>query len=486
MLFLALGGDLLFVYLGWEGVGVCSYFLIGFWFKDPANGLAARKAFIVTRVGDTLLLIGLFLLFRECGTLDIASILAQVSTWPAGDGTATLIALLLLGGAVGKSAQLPLQTWLPDAMAGPTPVSALIHAATMVTAGVYLVARMHPLFEVSGVALEWVGAIGAVTLLLAGFAALVQTDIKRILAYSTMSQIGYMFLAEGAGAYQAAMFHLMTHAFFKALLFLSAGSVILALHHEQDIFRMGGLRSRMPFVFACMLIGTLALTAFPLTSGYFSKEEILHQALAGGHVGLYWAGVAGAFLTALYSFRLIFVVFFGAARGDAAAASHTPAGAPVSHHAPLALLLLLSLVGGFIHLPLAGALPAGAEAEGLGFLAQLPVVVSLVGIALAWVLFARAPQIPAGLAASPATAWIGRWWQAAWGFDWLYDRVFVRPFCWLAELNRNDVADRLTALVGVGADRLGALVAVTQNGRTRYYAAVAGLGVCVLIAVVAL
>ncbi len=225
------------------------------------------------------MIIGLFVLYRAFGTLNIDAILtAAPQAWAVGDPLATLACLLLLGGAVGKSAQLPLQTWLPDAMAGPTPVSALIHAATMVTAGVYLIARMEPLFALSPFALACVGAIGAITLLLAGFTALMQTDIKKILAYSTMSQIGYMFLAEGVGAYDSAMFHLMTHAFFKALLFLSAGSVILAMHHEQDIFKMGGLRTRLPFAFASMLIGTLALTAFPFTSGYYSKDEILHQA----------------------------------------------------------------------------------------------------------------------------------------------------------------------------------------------------------------
>jgi NADH-quinone oxidoreductase subunit L len=243
MIFLVLGDNLLFLYFGWEGVGLCSYLLIGFWYKDPANGAAARKAFIVTRIGDTFMAIGLFILFHELGTLNIQELLVKApQQWAVGSEMATIAALLLLGGAVGKSAQLPLQTWLPDAMAGPTPVSALIHAATMVTAGVYLIARTHVLFELSPFALQMVGWVGAVTLLLAGFTALTQTDIKRVLAYSTMSQIGYMFLALGAGAWSAGIFHLMTHAFFKALLFLSAGSVILAMHHEQDMFRMGGLR----------------------------------------------------------------------------------------------------------------------------------------------------------------------------------------------------------------------------------------------------
>src|SRR5580692_1497776 len=246
MLFLVLGDNLLFLFFGWEGVGLCSYLLIGFWYKDPANGTAARKAFIVTRVGNALFAIGLFWLFRDLGTLDIQqSVLLAHRYFAPGGPEITAITLLLLGGAVGKSAQLPLQTWLPDAMAGPTPVSALIHAATMVTAGVYLIARAHGLFELAPTSLEAVGVVGAATLLLASCAALVQTDIKRILAYSTMSQIGYMFLALGSAAWGASIFHLMTHAFFKALLFMTAGAVILACHHEQDIFKMGGLRKRL-------------------------------------------------------------------------------------------------------------------------------------------------------------------------------------------------------------------------------------------------
>ena len=244
MLTLVLADNLVLLYLGWEGVGLCSFLLIGFWYSNPANGRAARKAFIVTRIGDTAMAIGLFLLFTNLGTLNIRELMqAAQTTWPAGSDTAVLAAALLLGGALGKSAQLPLQTWLPDAMAGPTPVSALIHAATMVTAGVYLIARTHVLFELAPVVQHAVAVIGAATLLVAGSSALVQRDIKRVLAYSTISQIGYMFLALGVGAWSAAMFHFMTHAFFKALLFLGAGVVILAQHHEHDMFKMGGSRT---------------------------------------------------------------------------------------------------------------------------------------------------------------------------------------------------------------------------------------------------
>ena len=318
MVTLLLADNLLLLYLGWEGVGLCSYLLIGFWYQDPVNGRAGRKAFIVTRVGDTAMAIGLFLLFHSLGTLRIQDLMhaAQVQ-WSTGSAYAIAAAALLLGGAVGKSAQLPLQTWLPDAMAGPTPTSALIHAATMVTAGVYLIARTHVLFELAPPVQFAVAVIGAATLLMAGFSALTQDDIKRVLAYSTVSQIGYMFLALGVGAWGAAIFHFMTHAFFKALLFLAAGIIIEALHHEHNIFRMGGLRKELPVAFWTFLIAGCSLAGLPLiTAGYYSKDLILWSAgssAAGGTV-LWAAGIAGVVLTSLYTFRLIFLVFFGPVR----------------------------------------------------------------------------------------------------------------------------------------------------------------------------
>ena len=276
MLVLVLADNLVLLYLGWEGVGLGSYLLIGFWYEDPNNGYAARKAFVMTRVGDTSIALGLFLLFTQLHTLEIQSLmLSATSQWDTGTLLPVAAAALLLGGAVGKSAQLPLQTWLPDAMAGPTPVSALIHAATMVTAGVYLIARTHVLFTLAPPVQFAVSLIGTVTLLIAGCSALAQTDIKRILAYSTISQIGYMFLALGVGAWSAAIFHLLTHAFFKALLFLAAGAVIYCFHHEHNIFKMGGLRKAMPVAFWSFLIGSAALAALPFTSGYYSKHEIL-------------------------------------------------------------------------------------------------------------------------------------------------------------------------------------------------------------------
>ena len=320
MLTLLLANNLLLLYLGWEGVGLCSYLLIGFWYRDPANGAAGRKAFVVTRIGDTAMVIGLFLLFHDLGTLQIQELMQRASqNWHIGSPAAVAAALLLLGGAVGKSAQLPLQTWLPDAMAGPTPVSALIHAATMVTAGVYLIARTHVLYSLAPAAQFAVALVGAATLLIAGFSALTQWDLKRVLAYSTMSQIGYMFLALGVGAWPAAIFHFMTHAFFKALLFLAAGIVIDALHDEHNIFRMGGLRTRLPVAFWTFVIAGCSLAGLPLiTAGAFSKDWIIWGAWSGpnGSAGLWIVALAGVMLTSLYTFRMIFLVFFGEAPSE--------------------------------------------------------------------------------------------------------------------------------------------------------------------------
>jgi NADH-quinone oxidoreductase subunit L len=287
MCVLVLADNLLLLYLGWEGVGLCSYLLIGFWYRDPVNGIAAQKAFIVTRVGDVAMLIGLFVLFTSLGTLDIQTLMQRASTqWSGGSPLAVAAAALLLVGAVGKSAQLPLQTWLPDAMAGPTPVSALIHAATMVTAGVYLIARTHVLYTLAPPVQLAVAVVGALTLLLGGFSALAQNDLKRVLAYSTISQIGYMFLALGVGAWSAAIFHLMAHAFFKALLFLSAGVVIMALNEEHDIHKMGGLRKKLPAAFWTFLIGSASLAALPLiTAGFFSKDLILWRSWSSAQGG---------------------------------------------------------------------------------------------------------------------------------------------------------------------------------------------------------
>ena len=349
MVTLLLGNNLLLLFLGWEGVGLCSYLLIGFWYTDPVNGLAARKAFIVTRVGDTALIVGLFLLFTHLHTLDIQELMRRESQqWTGGTTLAVAVGLLLLGGAVGKSAQLPLQTWLPDAMAGPTPTSALIHAATMVTAGVYLIARLHVLYSLAPVAQEAVAIVGIATLILAGLSALTQWDIKRVLAYSTISQIGYMFLALGVGAWSAALFHFMTHAFFKALLFLSAGIVTNALHNEHNMFKMGGLRKELPVAFWTFLIGGCSLAGLPLiTAGFYSKGLIIWEAraAASGSTALWVLSIVGVLLTSLYTFRLIFLVFFGDAKSRV---SQKPGYAM---KVPVIVLSVLSVLGGFVDTP---------------------------------------------------------------------------------------------------------------------------------------
>jgi NADH-quinone oxidoreductase subunit L len=487
MIFLVLGDNLLFLYFGWEGVGLCSYLLIGFWYKDPANGAAARKAFVVTRVGDTFMAIGLFILFHELGTLNIQELLVKApQQWQVGSEMATIAALLLLGGAVGKSAQLPLQTWLPDAMAGPTPVSALIHAATMVTAGVYLIARTHVLFELSPFALDMVGWVGAITLLLAGFTALTQTDIKRVLAYSTMSQIGYMFLALGAGAWSAGIFHLMTHAFFKALLFLSAGSVILAMHHEQDMFKMGGLRHGIPFVFWVFVIGCLGLVAFPLTSGFFSKDEILWQAYASGHKDLYYAGLLGAFMTAIYTGRMVFVTFFGKPRSEAA--EHPHAGHGFAHSLPLAVLAVFAVLGGWIHLPLESVLPQKQfdDVSAKHTIEAISIAVSLGGLAIAAWLFLKAPGVVAAVAQNPVGSGLRRYWFAAWGFDWLYDRLFVAPYLWFTRVNAKDAADVAIGLIPTTLRAMHGSLARTQNGQIRWYAMGVAAGAVIVVGTVLL
>jgi NADH-quinone oxidoreductase subunit L len=487
MLALVLADNLLFLYLGWEGVGLCSYLLIGFWYRDPANGLAARKAFVVTRVGDVAMAIGLFLLFTQLGTLEIQPLMQRAGeAWPVGSTMAVAAAALLLGGAVGKSAQLPLQTWLPDAMAGPTPVSALIHAATMVTAGVYLIARTHVLFALAPAVQTLVAVVGALTLLLAAASALTQHDIKRVLAYSTMSQIGYMFLALGVGAWSAAMFHFMTHAFFKALLFLAAGVVILNLHHEHDIFKMGGLREQLPLTFWTFLVGAAALAALPLiTSGFYSKELILTGAWTLGGFWPWAAGLLGALLTAIYTFRLVFIVFFGEAR------DHAEGRLDYGLGLPLVVLAALSVVGAMFDVPelLAPVLPRIETVHGAGALVLevIAAAVSLLGVYIAYVLFLREPARLRALAArfpwSPALA---RFWHGGWGFDWLYDRVFVRPFLWFARTNRDDAVDLIytaTALL----NRFSHLVlSQTQTGHVRWYAAGIAAGSVISLAILVL
>lgn len=490
MLILVLADNLLLLYLGWEGVGLCSYLLIGFWYKEPENGYAARKAFIVTRIGDTAMILGLFLLFVSFGTLDIQDLMKQVSSkWITGSPLAIISAALLLGGALGKSAQLPLQTWLPDAMAGPSPVSALIHAATMVTAGVYLITRTHVLFALAPVVMTAVAVLGAVTLLVAGFSALGQTDLKRVLAYSTISQIGYMFLAMGIGAWSAGIFHFMIHAFFKALLFLSAGAVIHLLHNEHDMFKMGGLRKRMPVIFITFLIGGASLSALPLvTAGFYSKDQILWFGWAS-ETSSHWlwlAGIAGAFLTSLYTFRMIFITFFGETKTEP---DHKPGSLMT---VPLIVLAALSVIGGFIEMPenmgpvhlfsklFDGVLPVASLSQGGNtelIFQILSAVVSLGGIWLAYRLYFKKSSFADWFKDSH----LSEFFCSGLGFDKVYDILFVKPTIWLSEIDKKDFIDSIYTFIAKGTEFSGSILSRTQNGRLRWYVLALTFGIVVLL-----
>lgn len=490
MLTLLLANNLPLLYLGWEGVGLCSYLLIGFWYKDPANGRAGRKAFIVTRIGDTAMVIGLFLLFHDLGTLQIQELMQRAPQhWQVGSSAAIAAALLLLGGAVGKSAQLPLQTWLPDAMAGPTPVSALIHAATMVTAGVYFIARMHVLYSLAPLAQTAVAVIGAATLLIAGFSALTQWDIKRVLAYSTMSQIGYMFLALGVGAWPAAIFHFMTHAFFKALLFLVAGIIINAVHDEHNIFRMGGLRTRLPFAFWTFLIAGCSLAGLPLiTAGAFSKDWIIWGALssANGSPEFWIVALVGVLLTSLYTFRVIFLVFFGEAHSEV---TKRPGYAMLI---PCFVLAFLSMVGGYLKIPFARFLETvlpwteGAHLAPVTELVSegITALVFALGVYLAYIFFLHKRSYATALASSTAGAALHRFWFSDWGMDWLYERLFVVPLVWFARVDKGDFIDGFYTGVAWLNEFAWRVLRRTETGRLRWYAAGIAAGAVVFVAVV--
>lgn len=494
MLLLVLGDNLALLFLGWEGVGLCSYLLIGYYYQNPANGFAAIKAFTVTRVGDVFLLIALFLIYQQFGTLNIAEVVAAAPTVMTQSSSLTIwTALMLFLGAAGKSAQIPLQTWLADAMAGPTPVSALIHAATMVTAGVYLCCRMYTVFEMAPEVMMFISITGAVTLLVAGFAALVQTDIKRILAYSTMSQLGYMFMAVGAEAYQAGLFHMLTHAFFKALLFLSSGAVILAYHHEQNIFKMGGLFYKNKFLFACFAIGGGALAAIPyFTVGFFSKDAILGAVWVQGesiavYNSLYWVGVAGAFLTSIYTFRLIWVVFFGK--------ENTPYHAikGITFWGPLAILAVLStFVGAALKAPVESILNAAkipafvipeALEHGMHSAEWTAVGIALVGLVIGVVLFAFAYRSVKGFAKTSLGAGLANICRNALGFDALYDIVFVKPYLLIAKILGRDPIDRLWLVLPALVKGGHSFTSSRQTGSLRDYASSMALGIFGLLMV---
>ena len=491
MLLLVEGANLVLLLAGWGLVGLASYLLIGFHHDRPSAIAAAKKAFVMNAVGDAAMVLAIFLLFWQTGVVDFAGVFERVDELPT--TVVTLAALGLLGGAVAKSAQLPLQTWLPDAMEGPTPVSALIHAATMVTAGVYLLVRLHPIYEAAEFVQQFAAGIGAVTLLVAGLIALVQTDIKRVIAYSTMSQIGYMFLGAGIAAYGNAMFHLMTHAFFKALLFLAAGIVIHALAGEQDIRKMGGLRDALPRTYWFMLIGSLALAGIFPFAGFWSKDSILASALATGGYGLvlFVAGLIGAFLTGLYTFRMIFLVW----RGDRSPyvrehlhdTSHGEA--PFSMYAAVAALAVLSVVGGWIQLagiwhPLSDWLHPVAEPLVEPSVLQdwvtslVAMTLGLGGMYLAWLCYGArtlaVPQFPAALRALEHKLY----------FDQLYDALFYRPAVTIANALRHGVEKPLVEgsidVAAASVREAGRTATIVQTGYLRSYALALTAGLAVL------
>ncbi len=488
MLLLVQGGNLLILLAGWGMVGLSSYLLIGFWHERPSAIAAAKKAFVMNTIGDATMALALFLLIQKAGSVDFGILGGQYTST-----VANLVALGLLGGAVAKSAQLPLQTWLPDAMEGPTPVSALIHAATMVTAGVYLIVRTHAIFEQAPKVADLAAGLGAATLLVAGLVALVQVDIKRVIAYSTMSQIGYMFLAVGLGAYANGMFHLMTHAFFKALLFMAAGIVIHALTDEQDIRKMGGLRRLLPRTFIAFAIGAVALVGLPPFAGFFSKDSILADAMDRGAFGyvLWVVGLAGTFLTGLYTFRLLFLVFWGEPSAFVREHFHAPKRdlAGWTMGVPVAVLAVLSVIGGWIQFaplwhPVETWLQSVAEPvvtptdwqEGIS--SALAVLLGLLGIYVAWALYAVKTF------AVPQFAFAQRVLEHKFYFDELYDTLFYRPTVWLAKALFRGVEDPLIAesSTSLGQDTrdLGRIVARLQTGLVRTYVLAIASGAAVL------
>jgi len=515
MLILVLAANYVLLFVGWEGVGLSSYLLIGFYFLKKSASDAGKKAFIVNRIGDFGFMLGMFLLFKAFGTLDFAQLFAKADRWPADAmghlGTFTIACLLLFMGACGKSAQLPLYVWLPDAMEGPTPVSALIHAATMVTAGVYVVARSHILFAHAPTAMLVVAIVGGTTAFFAATIGLVQTDIKKVLAYSTVSQLGYMFLACGVGAFSAGIFHLMTHAFFKALLFLAAGSVIHAMGGEQDMLRMGGLSKKIRWTYVTMLTATLAIAGFPPFAGFFSKDSILlstfENEYGGRNVGyaLYGFGLATALLTAFYMFRLIFLTFHGRPRFDEHKV-HVHES-PNNMLAPLMVLALLSIVGGWLAAPamlgtgpdyfskflqpvFGGVEAAGAEAEARSLevtLAIVAVLTALLGAAVAYWLYLKRPEKTDALAKSLKPAYstlLNKYYV-----DELYAAVVVKPLLWISTnvlWKGADIAGIDGAVNGIaeGATAIGDGVRHAQSGNTRSYAVWVVVGALVVIGVI--
>lgn len=498
MLMLVIGGSLPILFLGWEGVGLCSYLLIGYWYQDIEKAKAGKKAFVVNRVGDFGFLLGMFLIFSTFGTLDFESLRSMFvhGALPAGvdPNSITAICLLLFVGCMGKSAQIPLYIWLPDAMAGPTPVSALIHAATMVTSGIYMVSRLNFLYSLSPTALSVVATVGAVTAFFAATIAVVQTDIKKILAYSTVSQLGYMFLGCGVGAYSAGVFHVITHAFFKALLFLGAGSVIHGMHEEQNILKMGGLKSKMPRTFLTFAIGWLAICGIPPFSGFFSKDEILWQAFSSPHgsILLWGLGAMTAVMTAFYMTRLFYLTFLGQPRDEAATHAHE---SPYSMVGPLMVLAVLSALGGFIGVPhfswlehwlepLIPAHEAAANAE--GGMEWLLMGVSVAGATLGiFGAFKFYQDLKAVKELTRKLLPIHRLLENKWYIDEVYETIIIRPIKKISEFLWNRVDVRFIDQIVLGFGRIsawtGETARVAQTGAIQVYALALLLGILAIV-----
>jgi len=496
MLLLVLGSNYIVMFIGWEGVGLCSYLLIGFWYTNSSYASAAKKAFVMNRIGDLGFLLGVFFIFTTFGSIEFSKIFPQAANMLPGDGTITLIALLLFIGACGKSAQLPLFTWLPDAMAGPTPVSALIHAATMVTAGIYMIARSNVLFDLAPMVQHLIAIIGLATALIGALIALTQTDIKKVLAYSTVSQLGYMFLGLGVGAYDGGFFHVITHAFFKALLFLGAGSVIHAMHHEQDMRHMGGLRKKLPITFITMLIGTLAIAGLPPFSGFFSKDEILAHVFE--HSKVMWAiGVFTAFLTAFYMFRMLFLTFFGTYRGTHHAEEKIHES-PLSMTVPLIVLAILSAVGGFIGIPevlgghhwlsqwLSPVImhhPEAGDHSTEFMLMGITIAGVLISIGIAWSRYVKQNHIPVpDEAQRPVLANIS---YHKFYLDEIYDAIIRKPLDGLStffyKIVDNKIVDGIVNGLGWGTSEASKGLRLLQSGNVGFYIFMMVLGIISLL-----
>jgi len=501
MLILILADNLLMMFVGWEGVGLCSYLLIAFWYTNPQFAYNGRKAFVVNRIGDAGFLLGIFTIVATLGahdvwTLDFVELRQHAAL--LGGAAATAAGFLLFIGATGKSAQIPLYVWLPDAMVGPTPVSALIHAATMVTAGVYMIARLGFIYTMAPAALGLVATIGGLTALFAATIALVQPDIKKVLAYSTISQLGYMFLGVGSGAYASGIFHLMTHAFFKGLLFLCAGSLIHALGGEQDMNKMGGLRRKLPITFWTMFIATLAIAAVPPFSGYFSKDLILEAAYDSGHSWLWFLGVITAGLTSFYMFRLIFMTFFGESRVDSEKEHHLHES-PAVMAIPLIVLAILATVGGWVNLPggllwgnafvrfltpAVGAFKPIVEASPTS-LSLAASIASALGIALAYLFYLRLPGVPMLLAWRLKDLYnllLNKYY-----IDQLYNFIVTRPLFWVSDnvLNRaidSFVIDGAADGAGLAVRTSGQIARRAETGNVQHYAFVYLLGALGIVA----